>query len=474
MGNQQAQSTRQPQVPQLEPYYAWLQCPACKSDSLSKSELSQIIECKKCGSGFPVVPNGNSSIPFLFSPVTTAFEGWIARLNGFNQTISHQINELARALRDKRISKLSCQRIKSQLNAKKVFKTQINSQLQFFASNELSQYESVNGSLAKNQGIDSYINNIFRDWAWDNGENEELIQAIGDVYADQVGDAGNVLTIGAGASRFSFDFHYAYNANHSLLLDINPFLLLSANRIINRKTISLYEFPVAPASIKDYAVLQQCKIPEKNDNHQSENFSFILADAANIPFTENTFDTILTPWLIDILPFDLREFIPHVNRVLKKGGVWINSGTLAFFHKNEDWNYSEEEVIDLLGKYGFEVICTKRRKISYMHSPHSTHGRIETIFSFSARKKFNSVPAKPHQYLPSWITNSSLAIPQKQELIAVSSKYLLQAQVLSAIDGSRSIDEIGTLLAKQYGMSEESATAAVRQILTDNYQRHIG
>jgi|TARA_B110000238_G_C16057470_1_gene408915 hypothetical protein len=49
-----------------------------------------------------------------------------------------------------------------------------------------------------------------------------------------------------------------------------------------------------------------------------------------------------------------------------------------------------------------------------------------------------------------------------------SSKHLLQAQVLSAIDGERSIINIAELLAKQYDMSQDSAIAAVRQILIDN------
>jgi len=55
-------------------------------------------------------------------------------------------------------------------------------------------------------------------------------------------------------------------------------------------------------------------------------------------------------------------------------------------------------------------------------------------------------------------------------LLVSSSKHLLQAQVLAAIDGERSGDDIAKLIAKEYGMPLPSANAAVRQILMDNYR----
>ena len=96
------------------------------------------------------------------------------------------------------------------------------------------------------------------------------------------------------------------------------------------------------------------------------------------------------------------------------------------------------------------------------------HGRVETIFSFSAVKKFDSIPAKKINYLPKWCEDTDLAVPEQANIMAMSSKYLLQAQVLSAVDGQRSIDEIGRLLAKQYSMPQAQAIEAVRQIFIDS------
>ena len=446
---------------------AYLQCLKCGADSLRKSVENLSITCDKCEANYPLISFGSVQIPFLFEDVDTAMQGWCARHNGFMQKIDQEIKELALHVNDKKSSKLTRERIKNILTAKKEYRNQISKHLEFIDQHSVQQTSVYNSAIAKNQGIDSYVNNIFRDWSWENGENTELLNTVLEVLPSKDYQAGQTLTLGAGASRLSYDFHYACHSEHSVLLDINPMLLGVGAKVIDGNSFSLYEFPVAPISKHNFAVNKQCDSPA-NEKHCSENFEYIIADALNAPFTQKSFDTILTPWLIDIIPMDLREFIPHVNRFLKSGGRWINSGSLAFFHCNEQWNYSEEEVVDLLKKYGFDEIRVKRTNINYLNSPDSAHGRIENVFSFSARKKFDTQPPKNYNYLPHWISDADINIPLQDELLVKSSKFLLQAQVLSAIDGKRSMYDIGRLVAKQYGMSEESACAAVRQILIEN------
>ena len=51
-----------------------------------------------------------------------------------------------------------------------------------------------------------------------------------------------------------------------------------------------------------------------------------------------------------------------------------------------------------------------------------------------------------------------------------STDHLLHAQVLAAIDGKRSIDEIGSLVAKQYGLQDSEAAHAVQRIMIELYE----
>ena len=440
---------------------SYLQCPKCGCDKLT--ENTGRIDCDQCNQSYPQFKFGDISIPFLFADVNAAISAWCARINGFKKTIDQTIENLNTQTKDKNLSRLTRERLKSLLKSKKLYKQQIIDHLECFKEYSLEEYIYGGNEIDKNQGVDSYINNIFRDWCWDNGENEELLESVTKVV-DSDYHAGVCLTLGAGSSRFSYDFHRKYNAKHSLLLDINPVLLGSAAKIINGSVVKLNEFPVAPISIEDFSIHQECNIASENP----QEFSFLLADALNAPLAEKSADSVLTPWFIDIIPMDLKDFITHVNRLLKVGGLWINTGSLAFFHNSQQCNYSQEEVIDLLKKYGFDNVKIARTKIKYLNSPHSAHGRIEDIFSFSAKKKFDTVVSNKFNYLPEWVDKVNQSIPTQAELIAGSSKHLLQAQVLSAIDGQRSIIQIAQLLAKQYNMSEDSAIAAVRQILIDN------
>ena len=60
-------------------------------------------------------------------------------------------------------------------------------------------------------------------------------------------------------------------------------------------------------------------------------------------------------------------------------------------------------------------------------------------------------------------------MPDLDEFVVASTQHLLQAQILAAIDGRRSIDEIAQLVAKRYGLQKSEAKGAVRRLLLEIY-----
>ncbi len=450
-----------------------LACPACDDGEISFSPTHNSLVCAKCGTSFPVYRSGQASIPWLFSdPESTLFE-WKARLNGFLQSNLSEQLRLKTALEDSRLGKLGRKRITHLLHATETQRTHVLELLEPLGladDDATGTTQSLPSKLPKAQGLSSYYNNIFRDWVWNNGENEELFDAVQSAL-NANGEDGfrKVLTLGAGACRLSYDLHREYSPELSVVLDINPMLFFLASRIIHGETVPFYEFPIAPLNQASFAVLQDCCAPEPID-YSATNFRFLFADAMNPPFKPASFDTVLTPWLIDIIPQDLREFIPRVNRLLRQGGIWLNTGSLAFFHKDETWRYSEEEVLELVENTGFEILSAKRSKVRYLHSPHSAHGRMEEVLTICARKIENSASPPRYEYLPKWILESDQAIPDLFEFSFASTDHLLHAQVLAAIDGKRTIDEIGSLVAKQYGLQDSEAAHAVQRILIELYE----
>ena len=79
----------------------------------------------------------------------------------------------------------------------------------------------------------------------------------------------------------------------------------------------------------------------------------VAADALQPPFADGAFDTVVTPWFIDIIGEPFARVAARVNLLLKPGGRWINSGSLAFSRAAHAERIGLEEVLELLPQAGF-------------------------------------------------------------------------------------------------------------------------
>jgi len=454
---------------------ALLACPCCRSDRALIAEVEPTLRCPDCNTRFPLVSSAPASIPWMFRQPDVARLEWSARYKGFMHQSVNEYNRLNRALKKTLSSQVARQRIESAMDARREHRNQVAAVL---SSLELdgdvlvpAVTKTLHDKLPKNQALTSYADNVFRDWAWNNGENEALADAVAEVLnADQRDTLGDVLTLGAGACRLPYDLHRKYSPSRSVVLDINPLLLLLGCQVIHGESVPLYEFPLAALDDAISGVLQSCQAPAALGDDDAERFDFVLGDATNPPFAAQSFDTIVTPWLIDILPQDLQDFVPQVNRLLRDDGIWLNTGSLAFFHENPRRCYSEDEVLEIVEQNGFEIIAIDHRTIPYLQSPHSAHGRIERIVSFAARKTATvCCPSEPTR-LPDWLLDVTRPVPGSAELVVESSSYLFVAQVTAAIDGKRSIQAIARMVAREYNLDLDQCVHAVSRILVDAYE----
>jgi len=447
-----------------------LKCPACNNADATLVKHASLLKCDTCEADFPIFTCGDTEIPWVYQQPKVQLLEWQARLKGYLFINQSEQDKLKRGLNDKRLSKTGQKRIRNVISARKQLHKQILELMQplDMDRDSINVEEVVSNQQSKTpkvQGLGSYYDNIFRDWCWDNGENDQMLEAIESVlHVDTC--LGKALTIGSGAGRLSYDLHQKYSADYSLLMDINPLLLFASCNVIQGKEITLNEFPIAPLNKQSFFATQTCKASKAI----KDNIHYMFADGMNPPFKPASFDTVITPWLLDIIPQNLRDYIPRLNQCLAIGGHWINTGSLAFFHNQAAWCYSEEEVIELLEKNGFELILSSRKTIQYMKSPLSAHGRTEEVFSFNAKKVKHVQVHSKYEYLPEWIRDTNESIPINSEYELGSSKHLLQAQVLGAIDGNRSIEQIGELVAKQYNLRIDESVNAVRQIMIDTHE----
>ena len=433
------------------------------------------LACAGCATEFPVHLNGEAPVPWLYADPLNARREWQARFNGFTEFNATEQKRLRSALGDPSISAAGRDRVHALLEAREVHHSQVTALLEPMGLNAASAGSvpamASSAKVPQHQGLSSYYANIFRDWAWQNGEHEGLLEALESVLPRSRLPFARALTLGAGAGRLPYDFHIRHQPELSVALDINPLLTAVAARVASGETVPMVEFPIAPFD-GHYAVAQDCRAPiaDSPGEKSHDNLLFMLADGMTPPFRPASFDAVITPWLIDIMPQDLRTFIPRINRLLEHDGVWMNTGTCAFFHGAAARCYSEEEVVALVENNGFELLSVTHCTLPYLKSPFSGHGRTERIFSFSARKIADVEVGAAYQFLPTWLTDTDCPMPENQAFTVTSANHLLKAQVLGAIDGQRSVDELGALVAKQYGLQVEEAVAAVQRIVIDAFE----
>lgn len=442
-----------------------LACPECSGTLTGKTEIS----CTKCKTSFPHLDN----TPWLFLHGTSVRDQWRSKCRALITLLNQRSDNLQGQLRQQgllsntktRLEKLSSACLH---NAKEF--AQLLSEL---FGDELEQWQDLPSATLRNkvptqQGPRTYLDLLFRDWAWGNDENKialETVQSL--IPKDQTWQ--HLFVLGSGAGRLSSDLSQNFPGCQIVGVDINPLLVMTAKRMIQGGQLELYDFPLSPDSLNHSAIKRTLSGP----NQAPDNLQFLYADALDLPVKKHSLQAVLTPWLIDVIPQDLAEFSRRVNTALKAGGDWINFGPLGFSQGSESQHYTPEEVQELLEESSFDLVTWKEESIPYLQAPGSGHWRQEKVWGFHARKVKNCKEPKRYHYLPDWLENHEQAIPQEEFLAAISAQSRFQFEVLTAVDGQRSLDQIATMMTTHYGMDLEMAKDALLSFFIRAYEESL-
>ena len=441
-----------------------LACPRCDKSPLEQRDAA--LHCSACKVEFPSV----DGIPWMFAEPEASLGEWRNRLQMSLQQLSHEVAGLEKELKNKDLRQLTRRRIERYKKALEQHRRKLQNILQPLDVQRLSgNYESylaLRTRLPDDQGLNTYYANVHRDWCWGDEENVASLRQIQAVAQDNA-DLGNTLVLGAGAGRLAYDIHMHFESSMTTALDFNPMLLLIAKTMCAGEKLKLHEFPIAPRSLDDDAVLRTLSAPQV----VREGFELVLGDALRPPFAAGTFDTVVTPWLIDIISEDLSDFAARVNTLLKKNGRWINFGSLAFASPQRARRYSPEETKAIVAECGFADPYVSEATIPYMCSPASRHGRQEKVFTFSAWKERDAKLPGRHRALPDWIVTGEDPVPLTQSFRTQAMTTQIYSFMMSLIDGKRTINDMAVVLQKQGLMTKEEAIPAIRTFLTKIMKR---
>ncbi|MGB5256841.1 MAG: hypothetical protein WBN07_15025 [Woeseiaceae bacterium] len=439
-----------------------LSCPRCDKTPLESDEDK--LHCKACKVDFPSI-NG---IPWMFAEPLATLGEWRGRLTFAMQKIGHEIAGLEHELKNPDLYSLTRRRVERYKKSVEDHQRRLGKLLNPIdmeaTPGSYESYLALRTRLPADQGLNTYYANIHRDWSWGDEENSASLKQIQAVLHDHA-NLGKVLVLGAGAGRLAYDIHRSLDCACTVAMDFNPLLMLVAQAVTSGEKLKLYEFPIAPKSLEDDAVLRPLVAPDPAD----DKFHLVLGDALRAPFPDKRFDTVVTPWLIDIITEDLPVLAARINNLLAENGRWINFGSLAFASPRRSRRYSPEETKAIVAECGFSDPYVSQKTIPYMCSPASRHGRQEKVFSFSAYKE--RAVKKPDRFkaLPDWIVTGKGAVPLTASFRTQAMTTQVYSFIMSLIDGKRSIKDMASVLAKQKLMSKEEAEPAIRTFLTKMY-----
>ncbi len=449
-------------------------CPRCDKTPLAENNGG--YRCSACKADYPSV----GGIPWLFAEADASLGEWRNRLHFSLQQLANESQRIRAELAANDVSSLTRKRLERQVEAVDEHRNLLRNILEPVDIRSLqASYESylaLRTRLPIDQGIQTYYANMHRDWCWGDTENEASLSEIKAIISEGDGEhhaLGDTLILGAGACRLAYDIHMQLDTAQTIAMDFNPLLLLVARSVMQGDELELYEFPLAPKSLEDFAVLRKLSAPEP----VRENFDFAFGDALRPPFAAASFDTVVTPWIIDIVNETLPVQAVRINRLLKPQGRWINFGSLAFDHPERARRYSSEETLEIVELAGFAPPHARETTMPYMCSPASRHGRHETVFTFAATKTGDVDAPARHKALPDWIVTGKEPVPLLQSFRSQALSTQVYSYIMSLIDGKRTIADMAKILEQQKLMTQQEAEPAIRTFLTrmyDDSQRNSG
>jgi SAM-dependent methyltransferase len=445
--------------------------------------LDALLACPRCDNGLTPADGGHAcgacqvtfpriaGIPFLFAEPGAALGEWKARLHMELQRLERESLALDTALEGPDLRDATRQRLELLQRATRDHRTRLQDLLEPLELTRLSAdietYLALRTRLPTDQGLHTYYPNVHRDWCWGTRENDAAAELVGNMLDQPL---GRVLVLGAGPGRLAYDLHRRWSPQTTVALDFNPMFMLLARRLVRGEAIEMYEFPLAPIAMEDHARLRLLQAPEP----ANDDFACVIGDALRAPFAKNSFDTVVTPWLTDILPEDFARQAARINELLSDDGQWVNFGSIAFDHADPARRYGREEILQIIQDQGFAHPRVDETRIPYMCSPASRHGRNELVVTIAAKKTASVSGVPRYEALPDWLVRGDTPVPLTEGLRMQVMSTRIHAFVMSMIDGRRSLRDMAELMEAQKLMTRDEAVATIRAFLIRMFEDSRG
>ena len=437
-----------------------LSCPRCAAYLAQPREGE--LRCTGCDCAYPIY----AGIPWLFRDLESSRAQWANKQQLLAATLGGRIQQLEAALEAADLMRTTRLRLERTLEGVREQRAQIFGLLEPFALAEETPDPALpRDRIPSKQHYGSYFDTVFRDWVWGGSEIERTMRLLCSQLDFERAEQ-RVLILGGGAGRLSHELGQSLPRCSITQLDVNPLLTRIGALLADGERVELTETPSFPAGLENVAVRHVL-----GESGRKSEVRFLIGDAFTAPFRPESFDVLVTPWFIDIVPEDFRNLARRLNPLLARGGSWVSLGPLSFESHPISAQYTEEEVLEALGEAEFTVCDSRREQVSYLHSPHGTQRRDEEIFLFRAEKQGAVEAPGDFSFYPEWMRDPSLSVPRLPHWQRMQHERIFDAEILSLIDGQTSIQDIVKRLARKYSLASDRCATAVNRFFSTLFER---
>lgn len=417
-------------------------------------------------------------VPWLFPDPKFVLSHWRERIDLFLESRTHEIEELKSSIKSAASpntkSRLEILR-QSKITQLELLKKVLDP-MKPGTKLSLPKKQAFGYRLPFNQGLLGYFPNMARDWAVGqtgfSQENKTLLDAVLAIIPESAktsmaASERNIAVLGCGAGRLPYDIANQFPKSHVVAVDLNPLLLLAAQQVNSGAKLKGIFPAVSPKDRMKPAIEVDLAAPKG----PAKNLEFAFADVYALPFQPSSFDLVLTPWLVDILPRHFSLLTSSIAQIVKPSGLWINSGAWAFNFQNEEDNLSLLEAEEVGTATGWKPLTSRLVETAYLQSEVDAHRRFETMTTFAWERTEAAVPYDSRARVADkieWLSNPSLPIPRLPAFAQSIESLSTMTWVLSQVDGHRTLTDLVKILSEQSGLEPEASRDALESFF-DRY-----
>lgn len=422
---------------------ATLCCPACLS-ALREPDPGR-LDCSGCEAVYPVF----DGIPWLYRDVVGSRAQWAAKLQQFRSELLADHAALEAAAKASDLLPSTRERLERQTAGLAGFGEQVFGLLEPFVFAHAEAGSALpRERIPSQQHVTSYLETVFRDWCWGEDEVAQTLDFLGRLLPEATPER-DVLVLGGGAGRLAYEIGRRGSWASVVQLDLNPLLTRIGALVSAGESVELTELPRIAKGVDQVAVDQRLARPSGAPATAPE---FVLGDLFAPPFSAASFELLVTPWLVDILPESFPRLAARLGRLLSDDALWVSFGPLSFESLGPAARLTPEEMAEALEAAGFEVEEAGFVDVPYLHSPHGMARRGEELFVFAARRRAPIVTVEDFSFYPSWMTDGRQSVPRDPALESLGAEHVFELEILKCVDGERSLEEIVALLSERYGL----------------------